>query len=414
MKEKRELPAMGLGECLIGDEEEALLLEVIRSKSLFRYYSRLRPADNPPPMATTLEKEASQLFDIPFVHGVTSGTAALETALGALGIGPGDEVILPVWSWISCFTSVVRVGARPVLAEVDASLMLEPREIGRLCGPKTKAVMVIHYQGVGADMKAINAEARKHGLKVLEDCAESFGASYGGKRLGSWGDIAIFSFQNQKVVTAGEGGLVATADPNLYERAVRMSDLGQYRAYHENVKASTEEAFAGANYRMSEMTAAVALAQLRKVDGMIRHLRELRDRLMARIGNLPGLRFRRIPDDGGDIGFETYLYFSAPEKARRFSEVLLEHGVGCSKHTGTYCQYARNYCLNGMAHSPGASPFSGMVPWPAEGYREEDFPKTNKIVQSMVALPIGALFEAADIDYLADAVECAAMAVSED
>jgi len=400
----RKIPRMGLGECLIGPEEETLVLEVLRSKSPFRYYSAARSPENPPPMAAALEKEASTLLERPYVLGVTSGTAALETALGALGIGPGDEVIVPCWSWISCFTAIVRIGAKPVLAEVDESLCLDPVEIARLTNERTKAVMVIHYQGVAAAMEPILEAAQDRGLKVIEDCAEAFGVRYKARRVGTYGDIGIYSFQNNKVVTAGEGGLVVTADPDLYERAVRMSDLGNYRPYHAAVKAPTGIGFAGANYRMNELVAAMGLAQIRKLDGMIERVRGLRARLMERIGSLQGLRFRKIPDNEGDIGFETYLYFDNSDISKRFSEVLRKLGVSSTKHTGTYCHYAKEYCQHGTAHSPAASPFQGMEPWPTTGYRKEDFPKTNRVIESMVALPIGALFDEDDIDYIAAAV----------
>lgn len=403
-----QLPRMGLGECLIGKEEEELVLEVVRSKSPFRYYSGSRTPNNPPPMVAALEKEVSAMIGTRFTHGVTSGTAALEVALAALGVGPGDEVIVPVWSWVSCFTAVVRLGAKPVLAEVDDTLTLDPREIGRLTSPQTKVVMVIHYQGVPADMDAIMASAKSCGLAVLEDCAESFGATYHGKRIGSIGDIGIFSFQNQKVVTAGEGGLVVTDDPRLYERAVRMSDLGLYRPYHQAITPAAEPSFCGSNFRMNEMVAAMALAQVRKLDKMLAHVRRLRALLLEYISAIPGLVMRRIPDMEGDIGFETYLLFGCPERAKAFSEALQEWGVSSIKHTGTYCHYAREYCQNGYAQTPSASPFQGIDPWPAQGYREEDFPATKRIIERMVALPIGALFTQTDIDYIGEAIRHAA------
>ena len=239
----RPRPAPGLGAAAIGPEEEALVLDVLRRQELFRYYGN--DPQRPPPMAATLEKEAAALLGTDYVLAVSSGTAALEIVLGAAGIGPGDEVIVPAWSWISCFTAVVRCGARPVLAEVDASLCLDPAEIARLTTPRTRAVMVIHYQGAAADLDPIVLAAHRRGLFVIEDCAESPGATYRGRRVGTWGDAAIFSFQHNKPMTAGEGGLIATRDLRLYERAVRLHDLGQYRAPHAAVTPPREPAFAG-------------------------------------------------------------------------------------------------------------------------------------------------------------------------
>ena len=141
----RPVPAPVLGAALIGAEEEALVLEVLRSRSLFRYYGYDRTT--PPPMAATLEREVAATTGVRHALAVTSGSAALEVALGALGVGPGDEVIVPAWSWVSCFTAVVRVGGRPVLAEVDESLTLAPGEIARLRTPRTKAALVVHVLG---------------------------------------------------------------------------------------------------------------------------------------------------------------------------------------------------------------------------------------------------------------------------
>jgi 8-amino-3,8-dideoxy-alpha-D-manno-octulosonate transaminase len=400
---------MGLGECLIGEEEKALVLEALEQKQLFRYYG-FKPG-SAPAMVATLEKEFAAATGARFALGVTSGTAALEVALGALGIGPGDDVIIPVWSWISCFTAVVRLGARPVLAEVDETLNLDPAEIPRLCTPRTKAVLVVHFQGVAADMDAIMTAARAAKLKVIEDCAESAGASYEGRPVGSIGDIGTFSFQSRKLICAGEGGMVVTNDAQLYERAVRMSDVGQYRAFHQEKHAASGVAFSGSNFRMNELTAAVALAQFRRLPWMIAHLRKLRARLMDGIGRLPGVTFRHIPDPAGDLGFETYLYLPDAGRVTRLRGLLAAAGVNCTQHTGTYCHYARPYCQSGAAHAPGAGPFAGLVPWPAPGYREQDFPRTNALVVRMMAVPLGVLYTLEDVDVIARAIREAAATV---
>ncbi|MDB6170250.1 MAG: Glutamine--scyllo-inositol transaminase [Verrucomicrobia bacterium] len=393
---------MGLGECLIGVEEKELALAVLDRRQPFRYYGVGGGAA--PGMAATLEREFARAVGTRFALGVTSGTAALEVALGALGIGPGDEVIVPVWSWISCFTAVVRLGARPVLAEIDETLGLDPREIARLTTSRTRAMMVVHYQGVASDLDAIMAAAKAAGIRVIEDCAESAGATYRGRPVGSIGDIAIFSFQARKIITAGEGGIVATNDARLYERAVRMSDLGQYRAFHEQLQPAAGEAFAGGNFRMSELTAAVALAQFRRLPSIVAHLRSLRARLLEKIGALEDMAWRRIPHPEGDLGFETYLYLPDAARLAAFRTALAAAGVNATQHTGTYCHYARAYCRNGRAHSPAASPFAEFPEWPAPGYREEDFPRTRALIERMIAIPLGVLYGNDDVDYVGDAI----------
>ncbi|MDB6167243.1 MAG: Glutamine--scyllo-inositol transaminase [Verrucomicrobia bacterium] len=385
---------MGLGECLLGATEARNVARVMRHGALFRYYG---PGALPSlGFATRFERAVARMHRCKYALGVTSGTAALEVALGALGVGPGDEVILPVWSWVSCFTAIVRVGAKPVLAEVDDSLNLDPAEIERLTTPATRGVLVVHYQGVAADMDEIMQRARRNKLWVLEDCAESLGATYKGKRVGTMGDIATYSFQQRKVITTGEGGMVLTQEGRLYERAVRMSDIGQYRDEHRAIKAPEVVGFSGSNYRMTELAGAVGCAQFARVLPMIRHLRRLRAIMQREVGALPGLAWRKIADPSGDLGFDSYFFLPTHEQALALKAAAQKRGVSLAPHTGTYCQYAREYCRSGATHTANFSPFPTTGAWPAQGYREEDFPRTSNLVGRMVSVPLGARFSAAD------------------
>jgi 8-amino-3,8-dideoxy-alpha-D-manno-octulosonate transaminase len=399
----RPRPPVGLGAALIGKEEEELVLQVLRNQEPFRYYGH--DAANPPGMAAQLEKEFAEKYGFQYALAVTSGTAALQCALAAMGIGPGDEVIVPAWSWISCFTAVVRVGAMPVLAEIDETFCLGAGEITRLMTPRTKAAMVIHYQGVAADMEKLSAEAHSNGIKILEDCAEAVGATYRGKSVGLLGgDMAIFSFQYHKFMTSGEGGMVATNDPTLYERAVRFHDIGQVRPYHAKIKPPTVPAFSGDQFRMTELTAAMALAQFRKVDQIKSHCRKMSRRVMEKISDLAGITPRRIPDPAGDTGFEMYFSLPTTELAVEFSKRLEAMNVNARKTTFTYCHYAREYCKTGHAHTPAASPFRQFKDWPAKGYRQQDFPKTEAIVHNFLAIPVGIKYTDEDADYIAAAI----------
>jgi 8-amino-3,8-dideoxy-alpha-D-manno-octulosonate transaminase len=398
----RPRPRLGLGSALVGKEEEQLVLQVLHSRDLFRYYGH--DAQSPPQMTATLEREFREKVGTKYALAVTSGTAALEVALGALGIGPGDEVIVPEWSWISCFTAIVRVGALPVLAEIDNTFCLAQGEITRLKNANTKAVIIVHYQGVAADLDPLLREAKDAGLKVLEDCAESLGATYRDRPVGSFGDIAIFSFQHNKFATSGEGGMVVTSDPLLYERAVRMHDIGQMRPFHQQISQPAAPAFSGSQFRMSELTAAVALAQFRRVDRIKQHCRRIQQRIVDGIAGLPGVTLRRIPDPTGDTGFEIYLSLPSMEQAAELRKRLDALNVNCNKTTGTYCHYAREYCQSGLAHNPKASPFARFKSWPAPGYRKEDFPRTESLIHGFIALPIGALYVDQDADYIAQAL----------
>ena len=405
----RPRPLLGYGAAWIGEEEKALLGTVVDSRAPFRYYGS--SPETSPPMAAMLERELAEEVGTRFALAVTSGTAALETALGALGVGLGDEVILPAWSWVSCFTAVVRLGAKPVLAEINDTFCLDPAEIDRLATPRTKAVLVVHFQGVVAEMDEILEAARRRGIAVLEDCAECFGATYHGRPAGSIGDIGIFSFQYNKILSSGEGGAVVTSNPRLYERAVRMHDLGMYRKYHESLTPPVCEPFCGGQYRMNEFTAAVALAQLRKLPAIIKHCRVLSQKIRQAVAGLPGVRMRRVPDPAGEVPTETAFWIRRPGDSARLREFLDVRGIHCQQVTGTYCQYRRGYFLN-RSNPKGVIPqLAEAVEWPAEGYRTIDFPRTEELTRDFVVVPVGCYFTLDDASHVAEALRDAALTI---
>jgi 8-amino-3,8-dideoxy-alpha-D-manno-octulosonate transaminase len=297
------------------DKELSQLRDVLAARQPFRWYG---PGAKPPQKVLAFEKELAERMQTRYALAVTSGTAALTTALAALGVGPGDEVIVPAWSWFSCFNSVVMQGALPVFAESDDSFNLDPADLDAKITPQTKVIMVVHTLGSPADLDGILSVARRRGVKVLEDCAQSLGASYKGKPVGSIGDVGIYSFQIAKTISSGEGGSVVTNDPLLFERATRYHDLGLLRPPHQLVlgtSAPALEGMIGNQYRMSEFTGAVLLAQLRKLDTIVRSLRAHARRVYEGIADLPGLRLRRRPDPGGDTGMSIWIGF--PSNARR-------------------------------------------------------------------------------------------------
>lgn len=400
----RKAPPSGLGRLLIGAEERALVNQVLDSQLLNRFY--IPSADKAPPMAKQLESELRQFTGAKHALAVTSGTAALECALGALGIGPGDEVILPAWSWIACFTAVVRLGGKPVLAEIDDTLCIDPDEIPRLVTMRTKAVMVIHFQGTPARMDRILEEARQAGIAVLEDCAQSPGATYKGQRLGSLGTVGTYSFQNQKTITSGEGGAVLTNDSQLFERAVRMHDLGLYRPVFEEQFAPKGAHFSGGQSRMSELTAAVALAQLRKLDAIRQHCQKLYTVFKNELGTLPGLEERASGDPDGDSRIEAYFFCDRSINAAELKKTLEARNVVCAPMTGTYCHYNRAYCSEGLAHHPAMAPFPSGSPTP-DNYSIANFPKTEALVGNLLTLPFGTAYTEDDVTYMARCLKAA-------
>ena len=321
------------GSSYYDDRERTELLEVLETRRPFRWYG---PGNEPPRKVETFEREFARRMQTRFALAVTSGTAALQCAVAALEIGPGDEVILPAWTWHSCFNAVVMAGALPVIAEIDTTFNIDPRDIEARITPQTKAIMAVHLQGNPCHLDQVLAIARKHKLRVLEDCAQSVGASFQGKPLGSHGDIGIYSLQLNKTITAGEGGAVVTSDPVLFERAVRFHDVGGIRGPHQEwVEKPRLESFVGVNFRMNEFSGGVLLAQLRKLDTIIGASRVNAKRVYDGIRDLPGLKLRDLPDPAGELGVGVFLEFPAKEQRDRFLALMKAENVPASAPGGS-------------------------------------------------------------------------------
>jgi dTDP-4-amino-4,6-dideoxygalactose transaminase len=237
-------------------------------------------------------------------------------------------VVLPALSWYSCFNSIVMHGALPVFAESDESLNLDPADVQAKITPQTKVIMVVHALGNPADMDTIMALARRRGVKVLEDSAQSLGGSYKGKPLGSIGDIGIYSFQLSKTISSGEGGAVVTSDPLLFERASRYHDLGILRPPHEQMLGKAAlKGMIGSQYRMSEFTGGVLVAQLKKLDTIVGSLRAHAKRVYDGLTDVPELHLRRRPDPAGDIGSGIWLGFPSPVERDKFLAAMRAENV---------------------------------------------------------------------------------------
>lgn len=322
---QQPLTTANWGPLYYDDKEQGQLSEVLASRKPFRF-------------ANSLDKSKVALFEdayaarmkTKYALAVTSGTAALHTALAALEVGPGDEVIIPAWTWYACYATVIQVGALPVFAEIDESFNIDPDDLERHITPQTRVIMAVHLQGNPAHMDPILAVARKHNLKVLEDCSQSVGASYNGRPLGSMGDIAIYSLQQSKTITAGEGGAVVTNDPYLYERAVRFHDVTVRRDFPAKL-----HYMPGLNYRMNEFTGGVLLAQIRKLDTIIGDVRRNALRVYAGIRDLYGLQLRFLPDPEGELGTGVFLGFDTSAKRQRYADAMKAEGVPVASPGGS-------------------------------------------------------------------------------
>ena len=311
----------------IDDKEQAQVTQVIESRNLFRFYGFTNPE-----FTRSFELDFTRFIGTKYALAVTSGTAALHTALNALGAGPGDEVILPAWAWYSCYNTVLLTGALPVFAETNESYTMDPDDLEKKITSQTKVVMPVHVFGSPVDMDSVLSIARAHNLKVLEDSAESCGCLYKGRRTGSMGDISIFSFQFQKMITSGEGGAVVMNDPHLYERAIRYHDLGKVRPVFQGPLGlhDGEPGLVGLNYRMNEETGAILGAQLTKIETMLASHRKKYQYLHARLSGLKGLKLRDSNDLEGEIGIALDIILPNKSLRDRFLKAMDAENVPMS------------------------------------------------------------------------------------
>ena len=389
-------PPMYPGGMAIDQEEEQAVLEVLRCKRLFRYYG-----PNPgPSKAAELEQAFAAHMGTRYGLAVTSGTAALLSGLQGIGIGPGDEVIVPAYTWIASASAVLALGGIPVLAEVDESLTLDAADAEAKITPHTKAIMAVHMRGAPCRMDAILDVARRHGLKVIEDTAQADGGSFQGKRLGSLGDVGCFSLQFNKIITAGEGGMLITNDEQIWKRAVMYHDVaGSLR----NDIARSEMVW-GINFRMPELLAAVALVQLRKLDGILEAMRERKRLLKAGLADVArrkGITFREITDPEGDTSIALIWFMPERAAAERVAEALQAENIpaGVMYHPDRVDYHIYCHWLPIMAQASW-TPVGAPWCWAKRDirYRQDECPRTLDLLGRALHMDVSPLLSNDDIE----------------
>jgi 8-amino-3,8-dideoxy-alpha-D-manno-octulosonate transaminase len=302
----------------IDELELEAVTRVIRSKNLFRYYG----VGDGPHEVELFEQEFAAHLGAKYALCVNAGSSALICGLIGAGVGPGDEVVIPAYTWNATANAVLAAGALPVLAEVDESLTLDPADVERKLTSRTKALLPVHMRGAPANMDALCRLAREHGLAVIEDVCQAAGASFRGRRLGTFGDAGAFSLQFNKIITTGEGGAMITDREDLYDLAIDVQDCaGSVR------RGRGVPRFAGWNFRASELQGAIARVQLAKLDSLLSRMRENHAELSERIGALPGLTLRARNDDGGDAGICLIAFTTSSAVAADAVDALRAEGV---------------------------------------------------------------------------------------
>ena len=311
----------------IGDAEKKEVLEVLDNKYLFRYYGPAGVESK----VRKLENNFKAKMGAKYALATSSCTGALISALVACGIGPGDEVIVTGYTFFASCASIVAAKAIPVIAEVDETLTIDPADIERKITPATKGIVCVHMRGVPCNMDAIMPIAKKHNLRVIEDCAQACGATYHGQYVGTFGDCGCFSFQYHKTITAGEGGMILTNDLRLYDRCCSYHDTAAcWRPDRFAEQRFEGELFCGSNFRMSELCGAVLCAQLERLDGLNARMRSHQRRIIAQIKDTPGIQVRPCNDPEGDTGICLMFYLDSAEKVGPFVEALKAEGIAAA------------------------------------------------------------------------------------
>lgn len=344
----------GPGAYWFGKEEMEAVIEVMKGGYLFRYGSENDP--NFLHKVATLEKEFSRFCGTKFALATSSGTSSLLASVFALGLKPGDEIIVPAYTFVASYSSVIFAGVIPVLSEINESLTLDPKEIESRITPRTKAIMPVHMLGNPCDMDSIMKIAKKHNLYVLEDACQAAGASYKGKKAGSIGDIGAFSLNIFKTINSGDGGLVVTNDSVLYENAFGVHDQG-HKPMRFGVEVGSRNVL-GLNFRMNEITAAVGLAQLGKIERIVDTLRQKKAKFKKLISKADGFKFRILNDPEGDCATVCTVIFNTREQAVKVSKSLGSKTVDQSGwHVYSNMEHVMNHLKNvKQPHTKGSYP----------------------------------------------------------
>ena len=375
----------GPGMQLIGEEEKKEILEVLEAGYSYRYGS----PDDPCFKAKVhqLEQEAAKVLDARYAVAMNSGTSALLVALCGLGVGPGDEVIVPGYTFVAGMSSVIWARAVPILAEVDRTLNLDPADVRQKITGRTKAIMAVHMLGNPARLDELKAIADERNLFLIEDCAQAFGAKYKGRAVGSIGHAGTYSFNIFKTITAGDGGMLVTQDEDLYRRFFGVHDQG-----HSPLRLGVEvgqRPFVGLDFRMTEIQAAVLLAQLRKLDRILTHLRANKRRFKAAIAGLPSLEFREITDAEGECATLLTVFFPSEQIAR---QVAAELGTKVVADSGWHVYSNMEQILEKRTVTPEGCPFNcPLYKGPEPKYWKGMLPQTDSLLARAINISIGVL-----------------------
>jgi len=387
------------------DEEEIqAAVRVLSAKSPFRYYGVDLQRE-----VASFEEEFARFLGIRHAVAVSSGTGALHVALSALGVGPGQEVVVPAYMWVSVLAAVVNHGAIPVLADIDNTFTLAPAELEKRITRRTAGIILVHMSGAPGNAVAIQKLARQRGLFLLEDCAQCAGGSVNGKKVGTFGDMGIFSFQMNKNMTAGEGGCVVTEDFELYRRAVACHDMGYARDENGRMLFNIPELrLWGMGYRLDELRAAILRVQLNKLPSTIGAMRRSKYRIRTALEKSPRLQLRELIDSEGDTGCFLITTYPDAETARKVNLALRAEGITTSPQGVSnivMTDWGLHLYYNNLSLVEQTSVDGGGFPWAlaenaasAQDYSKGACPVADSLFERSILLPIPSCLTGQDED----------------
>jgi 8-amino-3,8-dideoxy-alpha-D-manno-octulosonate transaminase len=368
-----------------GAEERKEVNDVLETGILMRY-----GFDGPRKgvwKAKELEAEICKTFGSQYAQLTSSGTSALTTAMAALGIGYGDEVIMPTFTFVASFEAVISVGAIPVLVDIDETLTLNPEAVRAAITPKTKCVMPVHMCGSMADLDALKQICDEHKLVLLEDACQSIGATYKGNKVGTIGHAGTFSFDFVKTITCGEGGVVMTNDQDVYTKCDGYTDHG-----HDHLggadRGADQHPFVGYNYRISELHAAVGLAQIRKLSTFLEIQKKNHTILKNILSQVPEITFRVIPEHGEDSCTFLSWFLPTEQIAKAFVDEMKAQNI----LAGNFYWYNNNWhYISKWDHLKNAEFLNGqskVVTDVLKSYSSATFPASDAIMSRCISTAI--------------------------
>lgn len=386
------------GAAALAGEERAAVLEVLNSQSLFRYGAQSLGK------VAAFEGRVVELLGTAHALATSSGTAALQAGLAALGVGRGDEVIIPAVTFIATANAVVVAGAVPVFAELDDSLGLDPVHVESLINERTAAVIPVHLENIVCDMDGLLAVTGRHGIPVLEDACQAMGATYRGAAAGTMGELGCFSLQLEKNITAGEGGVLVTDDPSLHLRATRYTDQGgQFVTGRGGSRGGeVDEPFVGENLRMTEIAGAIAGVQLGRLPELLAAMRANKRKILDGVGAREGLTPRWTPDPEGDGGSSCIWYLPDAPIAERFVGALLAEGMPTARVYDGKPVYANPAYLARRTVTPKRSPW---LTHPVDiSYHLGMCPRAEDLAARAIGVAIAPGYSASDVGDVIEAV----------